>query len=230
LQNFQARCFGIHLAGTAYQDSVGEASHENDDGLGYYADGVKRTLTDEQVAMFRHSEIQAILRKRRRTRENSHSSQHRRVDVEAAGPEHNDSIEQESLSALEDEGEYARFLEKEQDQLRNDRVVKKGKRSGTAHGARHYIHEEGRETGIELHRAIVPSEGLDYGEDTAVSNSSIQVVVGQRTQLERGRKRIVYEDEQGIDAVTSTPGSTPGGEKPGIPAEAKIFLWPKINI
>ncbi|KAH0292313.1 hypothetical protein M436DRAFT_78940 [Aureobasidium namibiae CBS 147.97] len=42
-----------------------------DDGLGYYPDGVKRTLTDDQIAMFRHSEIQALLRERRRRRENS---------------------------------------------------------------------------------------------------------------------------------------------------------------
>ncbi|KAF7863975.1 hypothetical protein EAF04_006940 [Stromatinia cepivora] len=40
-----------------------------DDGLGYYPDGVKRILTDEQIAIFRHSEIQAILRERRRAAE-----------------------------------------------------------------------------------------------------------------------------------------------------------------
>lgn len=39
------------------------------DELGYYDDGVKRTLTDEQIAMFRHSEIQELLRKRRLERE-----------------------------------------------------------------------------------------------------------------------------------------------------------------
>lgn len=38
---------------------------EEEDDLGYYPDGVKRTLTDEQIAMFRHSEIQALLRERR---------------------------------------------------------------------------------------------------------------------------------------------------------------------
>lgn len=42
---------------------------EDDDGLGYYEDGVKRTLTDEQIAMFRHSEIQRILLERRRRQE-----------------------------------------------------------------------------------------------------------------------------------------------------------------
>jgi hypothetical protein len=47
-----------------------EETH-GDDGLGYYSDGVKRTLTDDQIAMFRHSEIQVLLRERRRRRENS---------------------------------------------------------------------------------------------------------------------------------------------------------------
>lgn len=40
-----------------------EYEDEEDDGLGYYPDGVKRTLTDTQISIFRHSEIQRILRK-----------------------------------------------------------------------------------------------------------------------------------------------------------------------
>ena len=40
-----------------------------DDGLGYYEDGTKRTLSDEQIAIFRHSEIQALLRDRRHAAE-----------------------------------------------------------------------------------------------------------------------------------------------------------------
>ncbi len=40
------------------------------DDLGYYPDGVKRTLTDEQIAMFRHSEIYSILRERQVLKEN----------------------------------------------------------------------------------------------------------------------------------------------------------------
>ena len=42
--------------------------NENDD-LGHYPDGVKRTLTDEQIAMFRHSEIYALLRIKQKERE-----------------------------------------------------------------------------------------------------------------------------------------------------------------
>jgi hypothetical protein len=40
-----------------------------DDSLGWYDDGVKRTLTDEQIEMFRHTEIEQLLRQRRREAE-----------------------------------------------------------------------------------------------------------------------------------------------------------------
>ncbi|TAQ83618.1 hypothetical protein B7494_g8063 [Chlorociboria aeruginascens] len=49
-------------------DQYGEEDIGEDD-LGYYNDGVKRTLTDEQIAIFRHSEIEALLRERRRSEE-----------------------------------------------------------------------------------------------------------------------------------------------------------------
>lgn len=35
---------------------------EEEDGLGYYEDGVKRTLTDEQIEIFRHSELRELER------------------------------------------------------------------------------------------------------------------------------------------------------------------------
>ncbi len=64
--------FALHFLGPAEDEETNyeEGNEEvQDDGLGYYEDGVKRTLTDEQIAMFRHSEIQTLLRERRRTRE-----------------------------------------------------------------------------------------------------------------------------------------------------------------
>lgn len=42
---------------------------EEDDGLGHYEDGVKRTLTDEQIEMFRHSEMEQMARAERLARE-----------------------------------------------------------------------------------------------------------------------------------------------------------------
>lgn len=42
-----------------------EEEEDGEEELGWYHDGFKRTLTDEQIAMFRHSEIQRLLRQRR---------------------------------------------------------------------------------------------------------------------------------------------------------------------
>jgi hypothetical protein len=59
--------FATQFLGPVEEEYAEEA--EEDDGLGYYDDGVKRTLTDAQIAIFRHSEIQALLRERRHTAE-----------------------------------------------------------------------------------------------------------------------------------------------------------------
>ncbi|KAK0864484.1 hypothetical protein LTR87_015794 [Friedmanniomyces endolithicus] len=54
-------------AETALQ--YGSTLAPEEEGLGCYADGTRRTLTDEQIAMFRHSEIEHLLRERRPVRE-----------------------------------------------------------------------------------------------------------------------------------------------------------------
>lgn len=43
---------------------------EEDDGLGFYSDGGKRTLTDEQIEIFRHSELREL----QKQQENANSS------------------------------------------------------------------------------------------------------------------------------------------------------------
>ncbi len=67
----QAQDIPSHAADT------GEYFEEEDDGLGYYPDGVKRTLTDEQIAIFRHSELEAL----RRARESSSGTKHTKEDA-----------------------------------------------------------------------------------------------------------------------------------------------------
>ncbi|KAF8865327.1 hypothetical protein BDZ45DRAFT_736438 [Acephala macrosclerotiorum] len=60
--------FAVNFLGPVEEEQYME-EEEEDDGLGYYEDGTKRTLTDEQIAIFRHSEIQALMRERRRAAE-----------------------------------------------------------------------------------------------------------------------------------------------------------------
>lgn len=62
----------VERASDFQQEDVFEEEDQEDDGLGYYEDGAKRTLTDEQIAMFRHSEMQAL----RRAEEDAAASGH----------------------------------------------------------------------------------------------------------------------------------------------------------
>ncbi|KEY65155.1 hypothetical protein S7711_04245 [Stachybotrys chartarum IBT 7711] len=50
----------------AHQPSFGSEAEqwEEEDDLGYYSDGAKRTLTDEQIEIFRHSELEALRRQK----------------------------------------------------------------------------------------------------------------------------------------------------------------------
>ncbi|KAJ5511032.1 Protein of unknown function DUF3807 [Penicillium expansum] len=60
LQAFQSKHFPGHQPAVFPQEN----DQTTDEDLGYYPDGVKRTLTDEQIRIFRHSEIHALLRER----------------------------------------------------------------------------------------------------------------------------------------------------------------------
>ncbi|KAI7330052.1 hypothetical protein KC315_g5876 [Hortaea werneckii] len=74
---------------------------EEDEDLGFYADGAKRTLTDQQIEMFRHSEIEQLLRERRLL-EDEEEYQNRRP--EGAQDEEQRSLSSDSgRSSLEDD-------------------------------------------------------------------------------------------------------------------------------
>lgn len=76
------------------QPQESPAALEDDDGLGYYADGVKRTLTDEQIAMFRHSELETL----RRERENRpKSARQAEISGAEAGEIEDDAAQQSAL-------------------------------------------------------------------------------------------------------------------------------------
>jgi hypothetical protein len=52
----------------AYEEQEGD-----EDDLGYYPDGVKRTLTDEEIQIFRHSELEALRRRQEKLSESAGS-------------------------------------------------------------------------------------------------------------------------------------------------------------
>ncbi|RDW81694.1 DUF3807 domain-containing protein [Aspergillus mulundensis] len=119
LQAFQAKHFPATLKPPAippldtytenhYSNDEADEEDNKDDDLGYYPDGVKRTLTDEQIRIFRHSEVHALLRERQIAKENeeyerqygSGAEPGPRVDpqVQASGDRSGSSKEMEALS------------------------------------------------------------------------------------------------------------------------------------
>lgn len=81
-----------HFAGQDVPAVSSTSRKENEgdehDCLGYYNDSVKRTLTDEQIRMFRHSEIQRLLseRKQAHAQEKEDQRRQRRQGKKATRP------------------------------------------------------------------------------------------------------------------------------------------------
>ncbi|KAJ5306759.1 hypothetical protein PENANT_c003G08326 [Penicillium antarcticum] len=67
LQAFHSK----HFPGKPQPTLPQENDEPAEEDLGYYPDGVKRTLTDEQIRIFRHSEIHALLRQKQLQIENA---------------------------------------------------------------------------------------------------------------------------------------------------------------
>ena len=98
------------------ENEPAEEYHEDEEGgLGYYEDGTPRTLTDEQIAMFRHSEIQAIIRKRRQQRDNSNGSEEGEAE---------ESTVEETAKAGSPASQPTPAVVSEADKVASDRVEK----------------------------------------------------------------------------------------------------------
>lgn len=155
-----------------------EEEPEEDDGLGYYPDGVKRTLTDEQIAMFRHSEIQVLLKSREK------AQPWRNTSSESSTP-----MPMEIDDAMSEEGELADGISPEgvaaKKKKNNKKKNKKKKRgSGNGNAKRQYSPDPERrkrtwdvvDTGLD---------GLDYGETEQAQT---------KLSPARQRRRITYEE------------------------------------
>jgi hypothetical protein len=60
--SFHRTHFTIYASSKDSPEHYDEGHEDDSDDLGYYPDGNKRTLTEEQIAIFRHSEIQELLK------------------------------------------------------------------------------------------------------------------------------------------------------------------------
>ena len=187
-----------------------EATHGDDDGLGYYPDGVKRTLTDDQIAMFRHSEIQLLLRERRRRRENSeggenshHSS---RDSIQPVGDTRppatgDDTARQRSASTSGSQGtgkrKWQRFIE-----------------SGETN-PEHLTH---RRIARELDEQKASSIDLAYGdeEESSYSTSTEKKRPEATSSTQDRRKQVPYEESAPVQPSSKT-------------SQNPKFMWPTLG-
>lgn len=160
---------------TAYEKSH-DASAEDD--LGYYPDGVKRTLTDEQIRIFRHSEIHALLRERQIKAENE-EYERKFGDKAQTGPDDQDAqeISEKSIESVSaSDGDRAELDAK------------------TVAGKKRAVDEAGSSQPVAKKQSTVPADVyLDYNEDEA----SVAARPGHgRTAAPpfAGRRIISYDD------------------------------------
>lgn len=147
---------------------------EEDDELGYYPDGVKRTLTDDQIAMFRHSELQALERAREKAKDNGNPAT-------TTTTSHNGDCED---GELPEDGLIQTSLLKTSTTTKKKNKKRRGKGKGNTDAKPWSPDPERRkrtwdvvETGLD---------GLDYGE-TGASESPAEHVAQ--------RRRITYDDD-----------------------------------
>lgn len=149
-----------------------------DDELGYYPDGVKRTLTDDQIAMFRHSEIYAILRERQVRQENLEAERGEEPETIISQPE--EAVEATALS--DEEGEVRSDSEAKdvlatvpQSTVKQVKATHAGKKrkigdtdTGYGHG-RNYASRSARGLVRELDSATAEAQILDYDEEPSTA-------------------------------------------------------------
>ena len=153
---------------------------DEDDGLGYYPDGVKRTLTDEQLAMFRHSEIYSLFRKQQlqeEARELDESAKPGSPNVGSMPDSASEAVKELECGSSDDDDDderYLRFLEEEGKQMEADRkqmqAEHKTKKRKLGQVNSNKLHERPpthRRIARELDDAITSHDVLNYDEENA---------------------------------------------------------------
>lgn len=194
----------------------GEGVEDEDDGLGYYHDGVKRTLTDDQIAMFRHSEIYSIVRKRQVLKENLEAEANAKLHESDTSPgpgantiSNNRQVihdENDDSEAVDDQEEYMRFMEAERKDMQVAHMSKKRKINsvrGSKWNSRAPTH---RRIVRELDDAGTSNDVLDYGEEPiAASGTSKATLPNSSKHINRANN----SDCEPRELISTTNSSHP---------------------
>ena len=235
LYAFHARVFGatgapahlVPIEGSSSDDRILEnAGGEDVDELGYYPDGVKRTLTDEQIAMFRHSEIYSILRKRQVLAENRQADGYELSDSQLSDGE--DIIGAQISSdkfAETPPDQYSRYTSSKPQKVtqkntngpipKTTGINKRKRHSGDSGDPQSQGHSF-RRTARELDSLMEDDQILDYGDDPS-SNLDSQTEVSDRIPMISSVSAVV-EPILSASSVIRSPA-----------VEGKKIWWPVVG-
>ena len=235
LYAFHARVFGatgapahlMPIEGSSSDNGILEnAGGEDVDELGYYPDGVKRTLTDEQIAMFRHSEIYSILRERQVLEENRQADGYERSDSQL--PDGEDVTRAQMLSdkiaeAPPDQDTRNKGSKPVAETQRNTNGLiskingsnKRKRHSGDSGDPQSQGHSF-RRTARELDSLMEDDQILDYGDDPS-RNLDSQNEVSDRSPMVSFVSAVVEPTSSGGSVIRS----------PAV--EGKKIWWPVVG-
>ena len=188
LNAFHARTFGpaaplpdFPFTGPSTCDEdIPDLTTQWEDNLGYYPDGNKRTLTDNQIAMFRHSEIYSILREKQVRKENEEADADDAPKILGTNVEAESGslmplkVEEETEDATEIYDEENESISAAQVDLTPLSVNKKRKRNTADNGDRSGAFTS-RRLARELDSASAQDTVLDYGDGPTEDGASMHV-------------------------------------------------------
>ena len=185
-----------------------------DDNLGYYPDGVKRTLTDDQIAMFRHSEIYSIVRERQVHREN----------LEAEGGE-----ESEFMGSQPEQLVKATASSDEEGEVRSDNEVKDALATSPEAAS-----QNAEDTQARKKRKVVDTDtGYGYGRKYASRSArgfvrGLDSVTTQDQVLDYGEEHPTVDGAK-ENEVAATQVVGQDRESRARSGEGKKIWWPIIE-
>ncbi|KAF7508113.1 hypothetical protein GJ744_009554 [Endocarpon pusillum] len=173
------------------------------DVLGHYTDGFKRTLTDEQIAIFRHTEIQELLRARRQRADTLAEPEVGLNHIATARSSQAQSPEGENLSLpslLADEDEKYGIKEEEQ-RCENAKT-----------------HDECLDSASKVHNPAVGHVDQDLNQTLSMEHLA-DVKINPPA-----RKAIRYEE----DDLAPNPNPTAASLCRKAPVRSR-FVWPELR-
>lgn len=171
-----------------------EDYEEEEDDLGYYPDGVKRTLTDEQIAIFRHSELEALRRAEENAAKNGGTSN---SNLEARGTPSTTSFDVSEGEEVELESEMPKPAPSQVTSAALKKKRKKGKNKRNNTSAEAHALQKGEKGWFR--KAIKPDlrkrtwDVVDAGMDS-LDYDGVEASVGAESGSATQRRKISYDD------------------------------------